>query len=120
MTRILVLSLLTTLPFVASCFVFQCGPYNCPQAKEGRGLYAPLLASIEQYRDRNTVYPETLADLIPEFIDDIPASTTDTGPKFPEYRRVDDHFEFAFQYFGPGINRCVYSPEHDWSCDGHF
>ena len=120
MTRIHVLLALTVLPLTASCFVFQCAPYKCPQAVEGRALYAPTLASIEVYRDENGVYPETLADLSPEFIDEVPAPTSDAGPKFPEYRRVDDHYEFTFQYFGPGANWCVYSPRTEWTCDGHF
>lgn len=118
--RILALALFTMLPFLVSCFVFQCAPYTCRQAEEGRALYAPLLASIEQYRDQNAVYPETLTDLVPDFVDGIPASASDAGPKFPEYRRVDDHFEFMFQYFGPGMNWCVYTPQDDWRCDGHF
>ena len=120
MTRIFAVALLATSPLVASCFVFQCAPYSCRAAEEGRAIYAPLLASLEQYRERYAVYPETLADLTPEFIDGIPVSANDAGPKFPEYRRVDDHFEFMFQYFGPGMNWCVYSPGNDWSCDGHF
>ena len=83
-------------------------------------LYAPLLASIGQYREKYAVYPETLGDLMPEFIDGVPTATDAAGPKFAGYRRVNDRFEFAFEYFGPGINRCVYSPETQWSCDGHF
>jgi hypothetical protein len=79
-----------------------------------------LLASIEQYREKYAVYPEALADLMPEFIDGIPTVSNDAGPKFAEYRRVNDQFEFIFQYFGPGMNWCVYSPDTEWSCDGHF
>jgi hypothetical protein len=120
MTRIRILALLVALPLVASCFVFQCAPYNCRQAVEGRALYEPLLASIEQYHEQYAVYPEALADLTPEYIDGIPALADDAGPKFPEYRRVNGHFEFMFQYFGPGMNWCVYSPQEEWTCDGHF
>ena len=118
--RLRVWMILAALPLLASCFVFHCGPYACPQAVEGRELYAPLLAAIERYRKQHSVYPESLVDLSPEFIESIPALTNEAGPTLPEYRRVDDRFELMFQYFGPGMNWCTYSPDIAWRCDGHY
>jgi len=87
---------------------------------EGRTLYAPVLTAIEDYHREKAVYPEDLADLVPVFIEKIPISANEDGPKFPEYERTGDTFQFSFQYFGPGINVCRYSPGTEWSCDGHY
>jgi hypothetical protein len=111
---------LAAAPLAASCFVFHCGPDNCREAVEGRTLYAPVLTAIEDYHREKAVYPEDLADLVPVFIEKIPISANEDGPKFPEYERTGDTFQFSFQYFGPGINVCRYSPGTEWSCDGHY
>lgn len=120
MVRARILLPLAVAPLVGSCFVFQCGPDNCREAVEGRTLYAPVLAAIEEYREQNAAYPEELADLTPLFIGEIPLSPNEDGPKLPEYERVGDTFRFSFRYFGPGLNRCTYSPEKHWRCDGHY
>jgi hypothetical protein len=81
---------LAAAPLAASCFVFQCGPYKCREAVEGRALYAPVLAAIENYHRDKAVYPEVLADLVPVYIENIPISANEDGPKFPEYERAGD------------------------------
>ena len=120
MIRAQILSVLAVTPLAASCFVFHCAPYKCREAVEGRTLYAPVLAAIATYHRERDRYPADLADLVPVFIEAIPESGYEAGPMFPEYERTDDSFQFSFQYFGPGINMCRYSPELDWNCDGHY
>ena len=116
------LALLAIIPLVASCFFFHCAPYSCREAVEGRDLFAPVIAAIEAYRQHNAVYPETLADLAPDYLEEIPVSENDDGPVRPEYARTNDSddFRFSFQYFGPGTNMCTYTPNESWRCDGHY
>ena len=120
--RLRLLALLAVMPLLASCFFFHCAPFTCREAVEGREMFAPVIAAIEDYRRQNISYPETLADLMPDFIEAIPVSDVEDGPVRPEYRRTDDpdSYAFSFYYYGPGINFCEYTPQDEWRCDGAY
>ncbi len=101
---------------VSSCGFFECDPYECQKAQEGRDLYEPTIAAIEEYLAQQGSYPDGLGNLHPTFIESITISAGIDGPKQPEYVRRNGSYEFSFRYFGPGTNVCTYSPGKSWIC----
>lgn len=113
--------ILACLPLVSSCgLFFSCAPYKCREAQEGRLLYAPVVAALENFREQNGTYPGSLSDLVPAFIDAIPVSHSEDGPTQLEYSLSPTAYVLSFSYSGPGINYCTYTPADNWSCDGHY
>jgi hypothetical protein len=94
-----------------------CGPYECRAAIEGREKYAPIISALESYKAEVGTYPQTLAQLVPTYIDAIPGQDSERRTE-PEYARIDDSYILGFQYFGPGSNSCHFSPENEWECYG--
>ena len=96
-----------------------CSPYECSAAVEGRSNYAPVIDALASYRNDHGNYPETLEELIPAYASEIP-TTSSVDSTGLEYFRMKDSYLFSFRYYGPGTNRCEYSPESEWVCDGAY
>jgi hypothetical protein len=47
---------------------------NSLNNKIARSRAAMLIATCEEYRDKNSEYPENLSDLVPDFIKEIPVA----------------------------------------------
>lgn len=87
------------------------------KAERGYALSEPVLAALEQYKADKGTYPESLAELVPEYISAVPKK--DDVLDF-SYRLTDDGFAFSFHYIGPGMNTCTYKPGREWKCSGAY
>lgn len=87
------------------------------KAERGYAVSEPVIAALEQYKADTGVYPETLAELIPDYLSAVP--TKNDVLDF-SYSRTDDGFAFSFHYIGPGMNTCTYTPEEKWQCSGAY
>lgn len=87
------------------------------KADRGYAASEPVIAALEQYKADNGVYPEKLAELVPDYLSTVP--TKDDVLDF-SYSRTEDSFVFSFHYIGPGMNTCTYTPEEKWQCSGAF
>ncbi len=87
------------------------------KAERGYALSEPVIAALEEYKTENGVYPQTLAELVPEYISAVP--TKDEVLDF-SYISTGDSFSFSFHYIGPGMNTCTYTPEEQWQCSGAY
>ena len=87
------------------------------KAEQGYAASEPVIAALEQYKADKGVYPETLAELAPEYLATVPTKDEVLGFS---YRSTGDSFAFSFHYLGPGMNTCTYTPEEKWRCSGAF
>ena len=87
------------------------------KAEHGYAVSGPVIAALEQYKADKGVYPETLAELVPDYLATVP--TKDEVLDF-SYSTTGDSFKFSFHYIGPGMNTCTYTPEEKWQCSGAF
>ena|SRR5690606_11965802 len=87
------------------------------KAEQGYAAAAPVIEALAAYHTDHQAYPETLDALIPDYLAAIPQPEAmpplDYAPTGPSY-------ELTFEYVGPGMNRCVYTPEDGWRCSGYF
>lgn len=96
---------------------FCCAPSECPQAIEGFALFQPVIEALQHYKTVTGEYPETLEDLIPEYIAIMPSYEIGEVT----YSKIDDGYELRFEYYGPGINQCSYTPNSKkWDCFGYY
>lgn len=87
------------------------------KAEHGYALSKPVIDALEQYKEDNGVYPDTLAELAPNYLLEAPKKNDELDFS---YSSTGDSFSFSFQYFGPGMNTCVYTPEKQWQCSGAY
>jgi len=97
---------------------------GCPPPGQGRAAETgyrrsePIIAALDRFRAVHGAYPGALSEL------DVPVEVLQPplGPgQGPwEYRSERDSYELTFRYAGPGMNRCVYSPEKHWQCHGYY
>ena len=85
-------------------------------AEQGYRRSEPIVAALDRYRRDHGTYPNALTELnVPP---DQLRPPVDAHPW--EYHRVGNSYVLTFQYAGPGMNRCKYSPETGWNCSGYF
>ena len=87
------------------------------KAEQGYAASEPVITALEQFKADKGFYPETLAELVPDYLSAVP--TKDDVLDF-SYRKTGESFEFSFHYIGPGMNTCTYTPEGGWQCSGAF
>jgi len=78
---------------------------------------APIIDALEQYRAAKGAYPNSVADLVPEYLPELPGKVNDYGIA---YLRTEESYNLEFYYLGPGMNRCAYTPEDEWQCSGAY
>ncbi|WKZ42975.1 MAG: hypothetical protein QY302_12815 [Anaerolineales bacterium] len=85
------------------------------KAEQGYAASEPVIAALEQFKADKGSYPESLAELVPEYISAVPtkSETLDFS-----YNSTGESFSFSFHYIGPGMNTCTYTPEEQWKCSG--
>jgi len=90
---------------------------ECEQAKDGFAKYSPIVNALELYKNDNGQYPSSLNQLTPKYLDHLP----DLSNHKLSYINNENSYELRFTYYGPGVNDCVYTPEHSsWKCNGYF
>ena len=104
---------------VAACGLFPTPEPPCVGEKAERGYAAldPVIKGLEQYQANQGVYPETLDELVPDYLPSVP---TEVNNESIQYTKTDKSFSLAFHYIGPGMNTCTYTPESNWKCSGAY
>jgi hypothetical protein len=87
------------------------------QAEKGYAASEPVIAALEQYRADKGSYPESLAELTPEYLT---ANPLITEVQDFSYSKNGESYSLSFHYLGPGMNTCKYTPEEKWQCSGAF
>lgn len=88
-------------------------PGQGEKADAGYSKAKPVIAALQAYHDKRNAYPETLRDLVADALPE-PAG------EFFEYEKLGASYRLQFSYTGPGMNRCVYTPEAaKWECAGY-
>jgi len=98
-------------------------PGKGAKAEAGYSQARPVIAALEKYRARHNEYPSALRDLVPDDLAQNAWKTPEGKPvdEFFEYTRSGAGYRLQFSYTGPGMNRCVYSPEAGkWECAGFY
>ena len=100
----------------SSCFE---KPGEGKKAKKGYEACAPVIVALDSFYKINNSYPDSLQLLIPHYISALPKQVNAYALG---YTMVDsgNSFSLGFNYTGPGVNKCIYTPEKKWSCSGHY
>ncbi len=114
----------TVLFFLATLLIVACNLIATPEppgvgekAELGYAVCDPIVKALEQYQAENDAYPETLTELIPKYLVEVP---TDVNDQPISYTRTSGSFSLAFHYLGPGMNTCTSTPEGQWQCSGAY
>ena len=92
------------------------------KAEAGYSNARPVIAALKKYHDKHSEYPPTLRDLAPNDLPESAWKTSDgrTIAEFFEYKKSGASYQLMFSYTGPGMNRCIYTPEAGkWECAGY-
>jgi len=101
-----------------ACKLFTVDPPGVGEKAElGYAVCDPIIAAVEQYKINKGVYPETLEELVPDYLSEVPTEVNDQPIS---YTKTDSSFSLAFHYIGPGMNTCTYTPENKWKCSGAY
>ncbi len=88
------------------------------KAEKGYAASKPVIAALEKYRNDHGAYPESLTELVPDYL---PAAPTKTEDLDFFYSSTGDSYQFSFYYIGPGMNSCTFTPESkEWDCSGAY
>jgi len=88
-----------------------------PKAETGYKACAPFIAALESYKADHDSYPQTLDELVPDYLPDL---SVDPEDFLFSYRIKDASYQLRFSYSGPGNNICTYTPEEGWYCYGYW
>ena len=101
---------------LVACNLFTVEPPGVGEKSErGYAVCDPVIKALEQYQADKGEYPETLAELVPEYLSEVPTEVNDE-PIY--YAKTDESFSLSFHYVGPGMNTCKFTPEDKWQCSG--
>jgi hypothetical protein len=87
------------------------------KAERGYAVCGPIINALEQYRIENGEYPQSLAELAPDYLALIPTRVNDQPIA---YMKTGESFSLSFYYIGPGMNACTFTPETQWRCSGAY
>jgi hypothetical protein len=102
---------------IGACGLFGPPPGEGAAAERGYAAAAPVIAALEVYHAERQAYPKTLEELVPGYLPAIP-QPAEMPPL--RYESTGPSYELMFEYVGPGMNRCRYSPESEWQCMGYY
>lgn len=109
---------------LAALILAACpAPGEGPKAERGYERARPVIQALAAYRAERGAYPDSLAQLVPGFLDAGALATPDAPQeRYPlEYARQDTSYVLTFRYTGPGMNYCRYQPAAArWQCGGYF
>lgn len=91
------------------------------KAEKGFQRAQTVINALAAYRVDHDIYPETLGELIPEYLKETDLAPP-VDPNYPfEYERTQQGYRLSFKYTGPGMNECRYTPEaEEWDCHGYY
>ena len=105
-------------PFTACTLVPTEEPPGVGEkADRGYAVSAPIINALEQYKYEKGAYPDSLDELVPDYLTSIPSEVNDNPLA---YKKTDESFSLSFYYLGPGMNACTYTPENAWRCSGAY
>ncbi len=115
----------TTSLFIPLAFIlialFGCfdKPGEGKKAEKGYKICNTIIIALDSCYKENTVYPDSLSFLVPDYMKAIPA---DDNIQSLEYTvsNLKDSFSLTFTYTAPGVNRCTYTQEKKWKCNGYY
>ena len=87
------------------------------RSEKGYAASEPVIAALEKYRADKGSYPESLSELVPDYLSTAPTKTDELDFS---YFKNGDSYSFSFHYLGPGMNICKYTPEEKWKCSGAY
>jgi hypothetical protein len=115
------LSVVSTLAACQVVDLFRDPPGKGSKAERGYRKSAPLIAALDRYRVIHGGYPETLEELVPDFLDSLPRESNKDGVILAYTRSASaKDYLISFSYVGPGMNSCTYSPAVRWKCSGYY
>jgi hypothetical protein len=110
--------LLFAILLLAACSIFTVEPPGVGEKSErGYAVCDPVIKALEQYQADKGEYPETLTELVPQYLSEVPTEVNDEPIS---YTKTDESFSLSFRYAGPGMNTCTFTPEDKWHCTGYF
>jgi hypothetical protein len=78
-------------------------------------MCVPIITALEEYHKANKAYPDSLDELVPDYLASVPAGVQ--GDPIL-YAKQDQTYTLSSSYSGPDNNVCIYAPEHGWQCSG--
>jgi hypothetical protein len=87
------------------------------KAEHGYSVSNQIINALEQFRIETGEYPESLEELVPNYLSAIPTEVNDQPIT---YQKTEESFSLIFRYIGPGMNTCTYTPEEKWQCSGAY
>ena len=87
------------------------------KSEKGYAACDPIIAALEQFQADKGMYPDSLAELVPDYIASIP---TEVNNNPIAYSKTEESYSLQFHYIGPGMNTCEYTPEDKWQCSGAY
>lgn len=113
------------LPFLLIAIaILACGIIPTPESpgvgeksEKGYAACAPIITALEQFQADKGTYPESLAELVPDYLSIIPTEVNDEPIS---YSKTGESYSLQFHYIGPGTNTCTYTSEDQWHCSGAY
>lgn len=103
---------------LSACKLFTPEPPGVgDKAERGYAALEPVIKALEQFRADKGAYPESLDELVPDYIASVPA---EVNGESIFYAKAGESFSLAFHYVGPGTNTCTYTPKDQWRCSGAY
>lgn len=103
---------------LTACKLFTVDPPGVGEKAElGYAVCDPIISALDQYKADKGEYPESLDELLPDYLSSVP---TEVNNEPIYYKKVDRSFTLSFHYIGPGTNTCTYTPEDKWHCSGAY
>lgn len=109
---------LFALVMLSACKLFKADPPGVGEkAERGYAALEPAIKALEQYQADKGTYPESLEELVPDYLPSVPTEVNDESIL---YTKMGESYSLAFHYVGPGMNTCTYTPENKWQCSGAY
>lgn len=90
------------------------------QADAGFESMAPIVLCLERFHKDNQRYPNSLTELIPDYIPRVPKKV-DGLPVIYKPQDKNENFTLSFQFRDPKLNYCTYSSmKKSWDCQAYF
>ena len=113
-----------SLLFSALLGLLACSIFSTPEppgvgekSEKGYAACNPIIAALEKHHMEKGAYPESLAELVPDYLANVPAEVNNE-PIY--YSKAGESYTLQFHYIGPGTNTCTYTPEDKWHCSGAY
>jgi hypothetical protein len=106
--------------------LFHCSPEKCKKAQVSFDKLQPVIDAITIYSEQNGIFPDSLGQLTPKYLEQIPSKMNDYPVLYSSEESVFSNtkeisgYELGFSYSSPGMNHCSYQPTRGWKCFGYY